>query len=82
MTTNQNTNIEATPDNLIFQAVQCANNYSDYDVQAMLSALTNHEIVLLNKYLSKISCNLVYSRNDRIVRAIAIIQDFVDVKLF
>lgn len=73
MTTNKN----KTPDYLIFQAVQCAENYSDYDVKAMLSALSDDEKKLLQKHLNGMTGA---KTNDRIIRAIAVMQDLADMK--
>lgn len=65
------------PDHLVFQAVQCAENYSEWDVRMMYSALSNLERKLLKKYLKQM---LLEKTNDRIVRAIAILQDLADTR--
>jgi hypothetical protein len=49
-----NTNKNKTPDYLIFQAVQCATNYSDWDVKIMLDCLNPTEIQSIEKYFSTI----------------------------
>lgn len=65
------------PDYLVFQAVQCATNYSEWDVKMMLSGMTDEEVRLLNRHLY---ATPEKKSNDKIVRAIAIIQDLRDMR--
>lgn len=75
MKTNQNKT--ETPDYLVFQAVQCTDNYSEWDVRQMYSCLSNREQKLLERHLKQMTGS---KTNDRIIRAIAIIQDMADLK--
>jgi len=47
--------IKINETSLIFQAVQTANNYSEWDVLMMLSVLSNEEKRWFNGYLSRIT---------------------------
>ena len=70
--------IKINETSLIFQAVQTANNYSEWDVLMMLSVLSNEEKRWFNGYLSRITWA---KTNDKIIRALAIMQDLNDQKL-
>lgn len=71
-------NKKINEDMLIFQAIQCANNYSEWDVKMMYSALDYPEKTWLNGFLFRMEGA---KTNDKIIRTIAIMQDLQDKKL-
>lgn len=66
------------PIHLVFQAVMCATKYSDWDIRMMSSGLTEREKELVQSHLSEMRKK--DRTNDRIARAIAILQDLTDMR--
>jgi hypothetical protein len=70
----------ATEQNLILQANYIVNDYTEQDINLILSVLTEKEKEILNKHIQSLSIKRIKITNQKIYNAIATIIDLKEIR--